>query len=309
MGAYLIGRLAQAVLVVIGVVTFVFVMLNLTGDPARAMLPQTASEADIQNFRHQYGLDAPLYVQYEKYLTHVFQGDFGTSLARPGYPAMEWVTDNYPATAKLALTAFCVTLLVAFPLGIAAAVKPYSLVDNIVTFIALFGQSMPNFWLGIMLILLFAVSLHALPSGGFGNGGDPAHLILPAITLAVQGIGLLTRLVRSQMLEVLGEDYIRTARAKGQRELGVFVGHALKNAAIPLVTVLGLNIGGLLGGAVITETVFAWPGVGLLAISAINSHDFPVVQADVFVIATSFVLVNLIVDLLYGWLDPRIRLA
>jgi peptide/nickel transport system permease protein len=309
MGSYLLGRLGQAVLVVFGVVTFVFILLNLTGDPARLMLPVTASEDDIQNFKHQYGLDQPLYVQYGKYLGHVIHGDFGTSLVRTGYPAMESVTDNFPATIKLAFTAFCLTLLVSFPLGIIAALKPYSVVDNFAMFFALFGQSMPNFWLGIMLILLFAVGLHALPSGGFGDGGDVRHLILPAFTLSVQGIGLLTRLVRSQMLDVLGEDYIRTARAKGQTELGVFLRHALKNASIPLVTILGLNIGGLLGGAVITETVFAWPGVGLLAISAINAHDFPVVQADVFVIATSFVLVNLFVDLLYGWLDPRIRLA
>ena len=309
MGTYVLSRLAQAVLVVFGVVTFVFILLNLTGDPARAMLPVTSSEEDIQNFRHQYGLDQPLYVQFEAYLAHVVQGDFGKSLARNGYPAMQAVFDNYPATIKLALAAFCLTILVSFPLGIIAAVRPYSLVDNVVTFIALFGQSMPNFWLGIMLILLFAVGLHALPSGGFGEGGDLRHLILPAFTLAVQGIGLLTRLVRSQMLDVLGEDYVRTARAKGQSEPGVFLGHALKNAAIPLVTILGLNVGGLLGGAVITETVFSWPGVGLLAIASINAHDFPVVQADVFMIACSFVLVNLVVDLLYGWLDPRIRLA
>jgi peptide/nickel transport system permease protein len=307
-GAYLAGRLAQAVLVVFGVVTFVFILLNITGDPARLMLPPTSTEEDIQNFKHQNGLDRPLPVQFAVYFEHVVQGDFGTSLVRTGYPAMKAVTDNFPATIRLAVTAFIITLIVAFPLGIVAAIKPYSFVDNVVMFVALFGQSMPNFWLGIMLILLFAVELHLLPSGGFGDGGL-SHLILPAITLAVQGIGLLTRLVRSQMLDVLGEDFIRTARAKGQTEVGVFVGHALKNAAIPLVTILGLNVGGLLGGAIITETVFSWPGVGLLAISAINAHDFPVVQADVFVIATSFVLVNLVVDLMYGWLDPRIRLA
>jgi peptide/nickel transport system permease protein len=309
MSGYVVGRLAQAGLVVFGVITFVFILLNLTGDPARLMLPPTATEEDIQNFRHQYGLDRPLYVQYEAYVAHVLRGDFGTSLVRTGYPAMQAVSDNYPATAKLAITAFLITLLVAFPLGIVAAIKPYSLVDNVVMFIALFGQSMPNFWLGIMLILLFAVELHVLPSGGYGENGDVSHLILPAITLSVQGIGLLARLVRSQMLDVLGEDFIRTARAKGQTEPGVFLRHALKNAAIPLVTILGLNVGGLLGGAVITETVFSWPGVGLLAIASINAHDFPVVMADVFVIASSFVLVNLLVDLLYGWLDPRIRLA
>jgi peptide/nickel transport system permease protein len=306
-GTYLLARLGQAVVVVLGVVTFVFVLLNITGDPARLMLPPTASETDVANFRHQYGLDRPLYVQFGAYLGHVVRGDFGVSLQRTGYPAMAAVADNYPATLKLAVSALVLTVLIAFPLGIVAAFKPYSLADNVVMFIALFGQSMPNFWLGIMLILLFAVQLHLLPSEGYGDGGDLSHLILPAITLAVQGIGLLTRLVRSQLLDVLSDDYIRTARAKGLSEAGVFLGHALKNAAIPLVTILGLNVGGLLGGAIITETVFGWPGVGQLAIAAINAHDFPVVQADVFVIATSFVLVNLGVDLLYGWLDPRIR--
>src|SRR5579884_1601249 len=270
MTAYLIARLGQAVLVVLGVVTFVFILLNLTGDPARLMLPPTATEEDIQNFRHQYGLDRPLYVQFSAYLGHVAHGDFGTSLQRSGYPAMQEVIDNYPATIKLALTAFLLTIVISFPLGIVAAIKPYSFVDNVVMFFALFGQSMPNFWLGIMLILLFAVQFHALPSEGYGEGGDLRHLILPAITLAVQGIGLLTRLVRSQVLEVLGEDYVRTARAKGQSEHGVFLRHVLKNAAIPLVTILGLNVGCLLGGAVITETVFSWPGVGQLAIAAIN---------------------------------------
>jgi peptide/nickel transport system permease protein len=307
--AYLVARLGQAVVVVFGVVTFVFILLNITGDPARLMLPPTASEEDVQNFRHQYGLDRPLYVQFGAYLGHVVRGDFGVSLQRTGYPAMQAVADTYPATVKLAVSAFLLTVLVSFPLGIAAAMKPYSAVDNVVMFVALFGQSMPNFWLGIMLIMVFAVQFHVLPSEGYGDGGDLRHLILPAITLAVQGIGLLTRLVRSQILDVLSEDYIRTARAKGQSEVGVFLRHALKNAAIPLVTILGLNVGGLLGGAVITETVFSWPGVGQLAIAAINAHDFPVVQADVFVIATSFVMVNLAVDLLYGWLDPRIRLA
>jgi peptide/nickel transport system permease protein len=309
MGTYVAGRLAQALLVVFGVVTFVFVLLNITGNPAQVMLPPTATAADIQNFEHQYGLDRPLYVQYESYLVHVLHGDFGSSLVRTGYPAMQSVLDNYPATLKLGLAAFLIAIAVSFPLGIIAAVKPYSLLDNAVMLLALFGQSMPNFWLGVMLILLFAVQFHLLPSGGYGNGGDLRHLLLPAVTLAVQSIGLLTRLVRSQMFEVLSEDYIRTARAKGLREAPVLLRHALKNAAIPLVTILGLNVGTLLGGAVITETVFSWPGIGLLAISSINAHDFPVVQADVFIIATSFVLVNLFVDLLYSWLDPRVRLA
>ncbi len=308
MAQYIIRRLLQAVLVVFGVVTVVFIILNLTGDPVRLMLGEQASEEDITAVRRQLGLDRPLHEQYFKYLGNVVRGDFGGSIRQRGLPAMDLVLERYPATLRLALTALAFSVLLATIFGIISAVKRYSVLDNVVMFLALFGQSVPNFWLGIMLILIFAVNLGWLPSQGFGDG-DPRYLILPMLALAATPLARLTRLVRSGMLEILGQDYIRTARAKGLREGMVVVRHALKNAAIPLVTIIGLDMGALLGGAVVTETIFAWPGVGLLVIESINGRDFPVVQAAVFVIATSFVLINLLVDLIYTWLDPRVRLS
>ena len=308
MAQYIIRRLLQAVLVVFGVVTVVFIILNLTGDPVRLMLGEQASEEDITAIRRQLGLDRPLHEQYFKYLGNVVRGDFGGSIRQRGLPAMDLVLERYPATLRLALTALAFSVLLATIFGIISAVKRYSVLDNVVMFLALFGQSVPNFWLGIMLILIFAVNLGWLPSQGFGDG-DPRYLILPMLALAATPLARLTRLVRSGMLEILGQDYIRTARAKGLREGMVVVRHALKNAAIPLVTIIGLDMGALLGGAVVTETIFAWPGVGLLVIESINGRDFPVVQAAVFVIATSFVLINLLVDLIYTWLDPRVRLG
>jgi peptide/nickel transport system permease protein len=296
------------VIVVFWVVTVVFFVLQLTGDPVRIMMGENSSEEDIQNVRHQLGLDRPLYEQYVSFLVKAVQGDFGVSIRQQGQPAMGIVLNRYPATLRLAAVslAFSVTLATVF--GVISAVKRYSIIDNVVMFLALFGQSVPNFWLGIMLILIMAVQLGWLPSQGFGDG-DPKYLILPMLTLAAPGLARLTRLVRSGMLDIMGQDYIRTARAKGLHDSRVIFGHALKNAAIPLVTVIGLDMGNLLGGAVVTEQIFSWPGVGLEVIIAINGRDFPVVQAAVFVVATSFVLINLIVDLLYSWLDPRVRLT
>jgi peptide/nickel transport system permease protein len=206
------------------------------------------------------------------------------------------------------LLALSLSVLVAVLFGVVSAVMRYSYLDNVVMVLALFGQSMPNFWLGIMLILVFAVQFGWLPSQGYGDG-NLRYLLLPTLTLAAPGLARLTRLVRSGMLDVLGQDYVRTARAKGLRETGVIFRHALKNAAIPLVTIIGLDLGALLGGAVVTEQIFAWPGVGLEVVLAINGRDFPVVQAAVFVVAVSFVLINLVVDVLYTWLDPRVRLT
>ncbi len=309
MTSYVAWRLGQSVLVVWGVVTIVFVIMNLTGDPARLMMPPEASEQDILAFRAEAGLDRSLPEQYLSYMGRVVRGDFGKSLWVRGRNAMDLVVERYPATVSLALASLVLTLLVAIPLGVISALRPYSGMDNVATVVALLGQSLPNFWLGIMLILLFAVTLQLLPSQGTGVGFSLPHLILPAITLAAPGIARITRLVRSQMLDVLGEPYVLTARSKGLMEWQVILEHALKNAAIPLVTIVGLDIGNLLAGAVIVETVFAWRGVGLLAIQAIQKLDFPLVMADVFAIACSFVLVNLVVDLLYGVLDPRIRLA
>jgi peptide/nickel transport system permease protein len=308
MGQYIARRVLQAVLVVFGVVTAVFFLLQLTGDPVRLMVGDGAAEADIENIRHQLGLDRPLPERYVSFLSDAARADFGQSVRQRGRPAMEIVLDRYPATLRLALLALSVSVVMAIVFGLISAVKRYSVLDNVVMVMALFGQSIPNFWLGIMLILVFAVQFGWLPSQGYGDGGLK-HLLLPTLTLAAPGLARLTRLVRSGMLEVLGQDYVRTARAKGLRETGVIFGHALKNAAIPLVTIIGLDLGALLGGAVVTEQIFAWPGVGLEVVLAINNRDFPVVQAAVFVVATSFVFINLVVDLLYTWLDPRVRLT
>ena len=242
------------------------------------------------------------------FLGKAIRGDFGESIRQRGQSAMGIVLNRYPATLKLAFVSLFFAVLLSTVFGVISAVKRFSILDNVVMLMALIGQSVPNFWLGIMLILIMAVNLGWLPSQGSGDG-DPRYLILPMLTLAAPSLARLTRLVRSGMLEIMSQDYIRTARAKGLQENRVIFGHALKNAAIPLVTVIGLDLGALLGGAVVTEQIFAWPGVGLEVIIAINGRDFPVVQAAVFVVATSFVMINLIVDLLYTWLDPRVRLT
>ena len=308
MAQYIIRRLLQAILVIFGVLTVVFIILRLTGDPVRLMLGENASEEAITALNQQLGLDRPLYVQYFAYMGNVVRGDFGGSIAQGGKPALPIVIDRYPATLRLAVLALTVSVTLAMIFGIISAIYRYTIFDNAVMFLALFGQSVPNFWLGIMLILIFAVNLGWLPSQGF-EGWNPRYMILPVITLAAPGLARLTRLVRSGMLEVMGQDYVRTARAKGLKEMRVVFGHALKNAAIPLVTIIGLDLGVLLGGAVVTEQIFTWPGVGLTVIEGINRRDFPVVQAAVFIIATSFVLINLAVDLIYTWLDPRVRLG
>jgi peptide/nickel transport system permease protein len=308
MGQYIARRLAQSVLVVFGVVTAVFFLLQMTGDPVRLMVGDGASEEDIANIRHQLGLDRPLHERYITFLGDAARGDFGESVRQRGRPAMEIVLDRYPATIRLAFVALALSVVLSTVFGLISAVRRYSVVDNVVMALALFGQSMPSFWLGIMLILVFAVQLGWLPSQGYGDG-NPKYLLLPALTLAAPGLARLTRLVRSGMLDVLGQDYVRTARAKGLRGWRVVFGHAFKNAAIPLVTIIALDLGALLGGAVITEQIFAWPGVGLEVVLAINGRDFPVVQAAVFLVATSFVIINLVTDLLYTWLDPRVRIA
>ena len=308
MTQYVIRRLWQSVFVIFGVVTVVFFVLQLTGDPVRIMMGEMSSEEDIQNVRRQLGLDRPIHEQYIAFLMKAVQGNFGDSIRQQGQPAMGIVMNRYPATLQLAFLALAFSVILATIFGVISAVKRNSVLDNVVMFLALIGQSVPNFWLGIMLILLFAVPLGVLPAQGSGDG-NPRYLILPMLTLAAPGLARLTRLVRSGMLEIMNQDYVRTARAKGLDDRRVIFGHALKNAAIPLVTVIGLDMGTLLGGAVVTEQIFAWPGVGLEVIMAINGRDFPVVQAAVFVVATSFVLINLMVDLAYTWLDPRVRLS
>src|SRR5919197_3076474 len=303
MRAYVFSRLATAILVVLGVSIVSFFLTFLTGDPAEIMLPPGATGEQIARFRAEWGFDDPIPVQYWRFVSRAVQGDFGTSL-RHGQPALPLIRDRLPATLQLTLTAIVLAICLAVPLGLLSATHRGSSIDLAAMAVALVGQSVPNFWLAIMMILLFAVSLGLLPTSGRGGW---EHVVMPATAIAINLMALLTRLVRSTMLEVLAEDYVRTARAKGLRELAVLGRHALRNALIPLVTVVGLQFGYILGGAVVIETVFTWPGVGLFTIQAILNRDYPVVQAAVFILATSVVLLNLLVDLAYGWLDPRIR--
>jgi ABC-type dipeptide/oligopeptide/nickel transport system permease component len=304
MTTFLARRLWQALVVILGVSFVVFLILHLTGDPALLLLPPDATAAEITNFREAMGLDDPFAVQYWRFLVGAVRGDFGESL-RHGQPAMGLVVERLPATFELAGAAMLVALCVAIPAGIVSAVRRNSSIDYASTVAALLGQSMPTFWLGIMLILVFSVRLHLLPSSG---RGELRHLILPAVTLGLFTAARMMRLTRSGMLEVLGQDYIRTARAKGISERPVVCKHALRNAAVPLVTMAGIELGALLGGSVVTETIFAWPGVGRLSVQAIYNRDYPVVQAAVFLLSTTFVAVNLLVDVVYSALDPRIRI-
>jgi ABC-type dipeptide/oligopeptide/nickel transport system permease component len=304
MSVYLFRRLAQSVLVLLGVSFVVFFILYLTGDPALVLLPPDATAEDIRNFRETMGFNDPFIVQYGRFLGGALRGDFGQSV-RHGEPAFHLVLERLPATFQLSGAALLIALLLAIPAGVVSAVRRNTAVDYAATVVALLGQSMPTFWLGIMLILVFSVQWNLLPSSGRGG---LEHLLLPALTLGLFTTARITRLTRSGMLEVLNQDYIRTARAKGVSGRPVVWKHAFKNAAIPIVTIVGIELGTLLGGSVITETIFAWPGVGRLSVQAIYNRDYPVVQAAVFLLASTFVLVNLVVDLLYTYLDPRIRL-
>jgi peptide/nickel transport system permease protein len=304
MRTFLFRRLLQSLVVLFGVSFVVFAILHLTGDPALVLLPPDASADDVRRFREAMGFNDPFLVQYGRFLKGALQGDFGQSI-RHGEPAFGLVLERMPATFELAGAALLLALCLAVPAGIVSAVRRNSPVDYVATVVALFGQSLPTFWLGIMLILVFSVRFHLLPSSGRGT---LEHLILPAVTLGLFTTARITRLTRSGMLEVLNQDYIRTARAKGVSDPPVVWKHALKNAAIPIVTIVGIELGTLLGGSVITETIFAWPGVGRLSVQAIANRDYPVVQAAVFLLATTFVLVNLLVDVVYTYLDPRIRL-
>jgi len=301
---YLLRRLSQSILVLFGVSFVVFFILYLTGDPALVLLPPEASAEDIRRFREAMGFNDPFVVQYGRFLAGALRGDFGQSI-RHGEPAFHLVIERMPATFELAGAGLLIALCLAIPAGIISAVRRNTIADYISTVVALLGQSMPTFWLGIMLILVFSVQFNLLPSSGRGG---LTHLVLPAITLGLFTTARITRLTRSGMLEVLNQDYIRTARAKGVSNPPIVWKHALKNAAIPIVTIVGIELGTLLGGSVITETIFAWPGVGRLSVQAIYNRDYPVVQAAVFLLATTFVLVNLIVDVVYTYLDPRIRL-
>ena len=304
MGPYLLRRLIHSLFVLWGAITVVFIVVRLIpGDPAQMMLGAQASAEDVAALRHRMGLDRPLPVQYGSFLLEVSRLDLGTSLTFDE-PAVSAVLRRLPVTALLAVTGMTIALALSLPLGTIAALRPRSLLDRVVSGLSLVGQAVPNFWLGIMFILVFARVLRWLPSAGTGGW---QHLVLPSITLALPLVGVLTRLMRSGLLEVIETDYIRTAYAKGLTQRSVVTRHAFRNALIPVITVAGLQFGSLLAGAVIVETVFAWPGAGRLLVDSISRRDYPVVQASILFITGGFILVNLLVDLSYGFLDPRIR--
>jgi ABC-type dipeptide/oligopeptide/nickel transport system permease component len=299
---YVVERLAYSVLVVVGVAIVVFAIMRLTGDPVALLLPVGFTQDDLQRARRELDLDQPMHVQLSRYLARAVRGDFGRSL-RYHDSTMRLVLERAPATLLLTGAAMTVTVMVALPFGILAAVRRDSLVDVAASALALAGQAMPTFWLGIIFILLFGLRLGWLPTSG---SGTVWHLVMPGVALGAFSAGLATRLVRSSLLEVLSQHYVRTARSKGLSESVVIVKHALRNAAIPVVTVLGLQLGTLLGGAIVTETVFGYPGMARLAVEAVFYRDFPVVQAFVIVTAVIMVGINLLVDLCYVVLDPRI---
>lgn len=300
---YYVARLAEAVFAVWSAVTIVFFASRLLGDPSALLLPVSATEKEILEFRHALGLDQSIVVQYLKFLGDVLRGNFGESfqLMRP---ALDVVLERIPATLLLTFVALPFGILFGILAGSAAALWRGTFIETIVMFIALVGQATPNFCLAIMLILIFSVDLGWLPAGGYGSAG---HIVLPALTLVTFSCASIARLFRSSLLEVMSEDYVRTAHAKGLQRTTVFFWHVARNALVPVVTMAGILAGELLGGAVVTETVFAWPGVGRLIVQAIESRDFPVVQAGVTIIAIMFVSINFLVDILYGVLDPRIQ--
>lgn len=309
MGRYLVRRLLQMIPVVFGVSLIVFFIIRLKGDPVLQLVPEYYTEAQIQEVRRAYGLDKPVFVQYIEFLGRAIRGDFGRSFQNR-QPAWDLVMAALPRTVQLTAAALIIGIVVSVPLGIIAAIRRNSPIDLLVTFLAMVGRTLPSFWLGLMLILLFAVQLRWLPVSGTGDltGESPIrYLILPSITLATGLIATLTPLVRSSMLEVIREDYITTARAKGARERTVIFRHALRNALVPVVTMIGLNVAWLLGGAVIVEQVFAWPGMGRLMVQAIFARDNSIVQAGLFVTSLIVLFSTLLVDILYTWLDPRIR--
>jgi len=305
MWRYLVQRLLHAVFVLIGISLIVFLTIRLTGDPVMMLLQDgNPSQEDIDEMRRLLDLDKPLPIQYVRFVGKAVTGDFGRSF-RYSTPALALVLERMPATIMLTLSSMAVAILVAFPMGIISAIARGRLLDFGVRLFSLIGISMPNFWLGIILIIIFGVRLRWLPVSG---NDTLRHLILPSIALGLALAGSLTRLLRSNMLDVLSEDYIRTARAKGLSRRVTLIGHALRNAMIPVLTILGLQFGLLLGGAVIVENVFSWPGVGRLVVNSIGARDYPVVQAAVLLLAVILLLANLLVDLLYTVVDPRIAL-
>ncbi len=308
MTTYIIRRLFMTLPILLGVATIVFILMFIVpGDPARLLMGQHGDEETLRAIRREMGLDRPVYVQYARYIGRLAQGDLGMSY-RQRRPVARIIRERFPATLKLAAASMIIAIAFGMAAGIVAAVYRNGILDWLVMVFSLSGISMPVFWLGMMLILLFASGLGWFPVGGYGRSGDLRHLFLPAISLAAVSTGYIARMMRSSMLEVLGKDYIRTARAKGLSEKAVMLRHALRNAFIPVATIIGINFASLLGGAVATETVFAWPGLGRATVDAIRVRDLPMVEGCILFLAVIFVLANLAVDLSYAWLDPRIRL-
>ncbi len=304
MPSFLLSRLLSMFTVLLGVITLIFFLIHLVpGDPVQAMLGETATPTDLEALRIALGLDQPLLTQWWLYMSNLFQGNLGNSLYSKE-PIIDILIERFPATLELAAAGLLVAILLALPLGSIAALRKDTIYDNGAMVFSLLGVSIPNFWLGPMLILLFSLMLGWFPVSGREGA---LSLVLPAITLGTALAAILGRMVRSTLLEVLNEDYIRTARAKGLRESAIVIHHALRNASLPIITILGLQLGTLLGGAVITEIIFAWPGIGQLTIESIQRRDYPLVQACILLISLSYVFVNTFTDILYGWLDPRVR--
>lgn len=304
MSKYILRRILLLIPVIIGVTFIVYTIMYLTpGSPAQIILGEQAPEDQVAALEEEMGLNDPFIVQYGRFLGNAVQGDFGRSYQN-NRPVFREVMQRFPSTLKLTFASTIIAVVIGVPIGILSATKQYSVMDSVTMLLALLGVSMPVFWLGLLLILLFSVKLKWLPSAGSGTW---KHIILPAVSLGAGMMATVTRMTRSSMLEVIRQDYIRTARAKGVSERVVINKHALKNALIPIITVVGLQFGSLLGGAVITETVFSWPGVGRLMIDGIRMKDTPVVLACVIFMAVTFSIINLIVDILYAFVDPRIR--
>ena len=304
MGRFLARRLVLTIPVLLGVATLVFSLIHLIpGDPAQAMLGEAAPQSDVEELRRQLGLDRPLAQQYAAFLGGLVKGDLGTSL-RTGLPVTEQIVERMPATFELAAAAMLVAILFSMPLGIAAAVRRGTVVDHAAMTVSLAGVSVPNFWLGPLLAIVFAVELGWLPVSGRGTWG---HLVLPAVSLGAALAAILARMTRATMLEELREPYVQAARARGVSKLRAILRHAFRNSLIPVVTLVGLQFGAVLTGAVITETIFAWPGIGRLLIQSIGFRDYPLVQGCILLIAVTYVGVNLLTDMVYGVLDPRIR--
>ncbi|KAB2336693.1 ABC transporter permease [Cytobacillus depressus] len=303
MWRYFSYRLLQIPLVLLIISLMIFVLVYIAGDPVALMLPAEATQQEVQQLRAALGFDQPFYIQFWNYMIDLIKGDFGESY-KYGVGALSLVLERMPATFELATASMIIAVVIAVPLGIISAIKPNSIIDLFATSLSVLGKAIPNFWLGIMLILVFAVNLKIMPVSGTGSW---KHIILPAITLGTAVSAQITRLVRSNMLEILQQDYIRTAKSKGQKKSVIIFKHAFRNSLVPVITITLLQLASLVGGALITEMIFAWPGVGQLIIQAVYDKDLPIIQAAVFVTAVIILFMNLFSDILYRFLDPRIK--